>query len=54
MTIYVVLATWPCGISQVIGVYSSYEKAEEAKKNGFTIWNGGTREIIEKTLDFCL
>lgn len=48
MNVYVVLETWESGITQVLGVYSSYEKA---KMNDFSVWSSGTREILEKTLD---
>ena len=51
MIVYVVLETWESGITQILGVYSSYEKAEKAKMKDFSVWRSGTREIIEKTLD---
>lgn len=51
MIVYVVLETWESGMTQVLGVYSSYEKAEKAKMNDFSVWSSGTREILEKTLD---
>lgn len=51
MNVYVVLEIWESGIAQVLGVYSSYEKAEKAKMNDFSIWSSGTRYILEKILD---
>lgn len=51
MTVYVVLETWESGITQILGVYSSYEKAEKAKMNDFSVWRSGVRKIIERTLD---
>jgi hypothetical protein len=51
MIVYVVLETWESGITQVLGVYSSYEKAEKAKMNDFSVWNSGTRDIFKKILD---
>lgn len=51
MTVYVVLEIWESGITQILGVYSSYEKAEKAKMEDFSVWRSGTRKIFEKTLD---
>ena len=51
MTVYVVLETWEGGLTQILGVYSSYEKAEKAKMNDFSVWRSGAREIFEIILD---
>jgi hypothetical protein len=51
MTVYVVVETWENGVTQILGVYSSYEKAEKAKMDDFSVWRNGTREIFKRTLD---
>lgn len=51
MIVYVVLEIWESGMTQILGVYSSYEKAKKAKMKDYSVWRNGTREIVEKTLD---
>lgn len=51
MTIYVVMEFHQGGYQEILGAFSTYEKAIEMKEKDYNCWRNGTRKIFATTLD---
>lgn len=51
MKIYVLIEYCGLGSFDIIGAYSTLEKAEEAKAKDWNVWRDGSRTISEVELD---
>lgn len=51
MEIYIVLEYSHLGFSEILGAFSTLEKAEKRMKEDFNVWGNEARKIVKVILD---